>query len=93
MIVPPTVGPLWGSEIQALSGIQGPTAGPLWGSEIQPEPTSSSETSGEQCNRGNCRGGMIFPGYCWPSLGLGNTARADILGGDVWGKRGNVVAR
>ena len=23
--------------------------------------------------------------YCWPSLGLGNTAGAEILEGDVWG--------
>ena len=25
------------------------------------------------------------PAYCWPSLGLGNTAGAEILEGDVWG--------
>ena len=24
-------------------------------------------------------------GYCWPSLGLGNPGRAEILEGDVWG--------
>ena len=24
------------------------------------------------------------PAYCWPSLGLGNTAGAEILEGDVW---------
>ncbi len=24
-------------------------------------------------------------GYCWPSLALGNPARAEILEGDVWG--------
>ena len=23
--------------------------------------------------------------YCWPSLGLGTPARAEILEGDVWG--------
>ena len=26
-----------------------------------------------------------FPAYCWPSLGLGNTAGAETLEGDVWG--------
>ena len=67
------------------------TVGPLWGSEIQPEPRSWRETSGEHPNRSIL---LCFndssvvndsSGYCRPSLGLGNPARADILERDVWG--------
>ena len=65
------------------------TVGPLWGSEIQPEPTSWSETSGEHCKSSITCWVYDSPGYCrpslGPSLGLGNTARADNLERDVWG--------
>ena len=62
-----------------------PTDAPLWGSEIQPEPTSWEETSGEHPNRSPSLGWYDSNGYCWPSLGLGNPAGAEVLEGDVWG--------
>ena len=64
--------------------IRSATAWPLWGSEVPPEPTSWGETSGEQ--RKWSAAGVLndSTGYCVASLGLGNTAGADILEGDVW---------
>ena len=61
------------------------TVSPLWGLEIQPEPTTWSETSGEHCKSSNTCWVYDYSAYCWPSLGLGNPARADILERDVWG--------
>ena len=67
-----------------------PTLGPLWGSETQPEPRSSpvydcpaeilGETSGSTENLSLTSRVHDCPAYCWPSLGLGNTAEAEILG-------------
>ena len=95
MIFPPTVVPLWGSEIQPeprslretfkicpprrVRMIVPPTVGPLWGSEIQPEPRSWGETSGEYYNLSETSRLDDFQAYCWPSLGLGNTAEADVV--------------
>ena len=56
-----------------------PTVGPLWGSEIQPELRFCRETSGEHCNLSLTSCVCDCPAYCWPSLGLGNTAGAEIL--------------
>ena len=61
------------------------STGPLWGSEIQPELRSWRETSGEHWNSSIMCCTYDCNGYCWPSLGLGNPARAEILEGDVWG--------
>ena len=61
-----------------------PTVGPLWDSEIQPELRSCRETSGEHCNLLLTSCVYDCPAYCWRSLGLGHTAGAEILQGDVW---------
>ena len=61
------------------------TVGPLWGSEILPEPRSLRETSGGRCKSSITCCPHDFLSYCWPSLGLGNPARAEILDGAVWG--------
>ena len=58
------------------------TVGPLWGSGIQPEQTSWGEKSGTKSPHyllGE-RFQLLLPAI----LGLGNTARADILGRNVW---------
>ena len=57
---------------------------PVGGSEIKPEPKSGRETSGEHYNHSPSSLFDDSPAYCWPSLGLGNTAGAEILEGDVW---------
>ena len=62
------------AEIRGAPMIQTATVAPLWGSEIQPETGSWRETSGEHSNRRNTWCVNDFPAYCWPSLGLGNTA-------------------
>ena len=62
-----------------------PTVAPLWGSEIQPEPRPWRETSGEHSNLSVPSLSNDSNSYCCPSLGLGNTAGAEILEGDVWG--------
>ena len=53
--------------------------------EIQPEPRSWRETSGEHKNPNLPSGHINSNSYCWPSLGLENPARAEILEGDVLG--------
>ena len=69
------------------------TVGPLWGSEI---PAGAGILEGDvwgalrseqHVRNHDC------PGYCWPSLGLGNAAGAGILEGDVWGGTGNRATR
>ena len=50
-----------------------------------PERTTWRETSGEHCKSSFTCWVYDSPGYCRPSLGLGNTARADHLERDVWG--------
>ena len=45
----------------------------------QPEPRSCRETSGVHCNLSLTSCVCDCPAYCWPSLGLGNTAGAEIL--------------
>ena len=50
------------------------TVGLLWGSEMQPERTSWDETSGEHRNLRPTFWANDSNSYCWPSLGLGNTA-------------------
>jgi len=64
--------------------IQTPTVAPLWGSEIQPEPRPWRETSGEHSNLSVPSRPDDSNSYCGPSLGLGNTAGAETLEGDVW---------
>jgi len=60
-----------------------PILGPLWGSEVQPEARSWGETSGKHRNRSTTGATNDANAYCWPSLGLGNAARGEILGDDV----------
>ena len=52
---------------------------------MQPEPRPWRETSGEHYNLSLPLWRHDCPAYCWPSLGLGNPAKAEILEGDVWG--------
>ena len=44
----------------------------------------SEFSSWEHFHRSNTCWGDDCPAYCWPSLGLGNTAGDRILEGDVW---------
>ena len=79
---------LEGTEIAALrSGAMIPaaTVGPIWGSKIPPEPTSLGETSGGHRSRSPPTWANDSNGYCWPSLGLGNTARAEVPEGEICG--------
>ena len=48
-------------------------------SHSSPELRSCRETSGEHCNLSLTSCVCDCPAYCWPSLGLGNTAGAEIL--------------
>ena len=63
-----------------------PTAStrPLWGSEKPPEMTSWRETAGEHWNRSNISKRNDSNSYYEASLGLGDTARADILEAGAW---------
>ena len=69
MIVPPTVGPLWGSEIPARAEI---LEGDVW----------------RALNRSTTGQTNDSPGYCRPSLGLGNTSQSRDPGGST--KRPNL---
>ena len=60
-----------------------PTLDSLWGSERQPELRSCRETSGKHCNLLLTSCVHDCPAYCWRSLGIGHTAGAEILQGDV----------
>ena len=60
------------------------TVDPLWDSVVQPELRSCRETFGEHCHLLLTSCVYDCPAYCWRSLGLGHTAGAEILQGDVW---------
>ena len=61
------------------------TVGPLRGSETQTEPRSWGRRLESTENLSLTPLSHDVPAYCWPSLGLRNTAGAEILEGDVWG--------
>ena len=60
------------------------TVGPLWGSEI---PAGAGILEGDVWEALKIEQHVRLhdsPGYCWPSLGLGNAAGAGVLEADVW---------
>ena len=97
MIAPPTVCPLWkpflvaSRRVLTLWNACTPDAGsPLCGIPQTSNFVASRRVPtllhpfGEHCNLSLTSCVYDCPAYCRPSLGLGNTAGAEILEGDVW---------